>query len=73
MSVDDIRIADAEHHYYEPDDCFSRHIEADLLVENASGERHGDPTDCVDDALERTEVDLDVVVDVDAEVVVEGL
>jgi predicted TIM-barrel fold metal-dependent hydrolase len=45
MSVDDIRIADAEHHYYEPDDCFSRHIEAEfadraLHVEvNAAGER----------------------------------
>ena len=28
MTALDYRIYDADHHYYEPDDCFTPHIEA---------------------------------------------
>jgi predicted TIM-barrel fold metal-dependent hydrolase len=45
MSDSQTRLADAEHHYYEPDDCFSRHLEASFansalhVVVNSDGER----------------------------------
>jgi predicted TIM-barrel fold metal-dependent hydrolase len=40
------QLVDAEHHYYEPDDCFTRHLESQFrdralhVVNNAAGERH---------------------------------
>jgi predicted TIM-barrel fold metal-dependent hydrolase len=45
VTHNNIRIADAEHHYYEPDDCFSRHLESRFsdralhVVVTANGER----------------------------------
>jgi predicted TIM-barrel fold metal-dependent hydrolase len=45
VATDAQPLVDAEHHYYEPDDCFSRHLEARfrdraLHVVNVDGERH---------------------------------
>jgi predicted TIM-barrel fold metal-dependent hydrolase len=38
----DYRLIDADGHYYEPDDCFSRHIEARHRDATVRVERHGD-------------------------------
>ena len=45
MSDNSTRLADAEHHYYEPDDCFTRHLESAYkdsalhVVVDTNGER----------------------------------
>ena len=36
------QLIDADEHYYEPDDCFSRHIESRYLAETIRVERGGD-------------------------------
>ena len=48
-------------------------VDADALVADRRGERHADATDGVDDGLEGAEVDLQVVIDEDAEVVEDRL
>src|SRR5882672_6957952 len=36
------KIYDADNHYYEPDDCFTRHIESRFKTETVWIDRHGD-------------------------------
>jgi hypothetical protein len=38
----DYQLIDADEHYYEPDDCFSRHIEARFKGETISVKRGAD-------------------------------
>ena len=42
MRALDYRLFDADTHYYEPDDCFTRHIEAGFRDQTVWIERHGD-------------------------------
>ena len=41
MSDVDYRLNDADEHYYEPDDCFTRHIEAKFRERTVRVERSG--------------------------------
>src|SRR5215470_12996958 len=42
MIVPDYRLFDADTHYYEPDDCFTRHIEARFKADTVWIDRQGD-------------------------------
>ena len=50
MSALPYAMFDADNHYYEPDDCFTRHIEARFARRGRNGSRRGasarDPRAC---------------------------